>query len=76
MFRSAMGDSFRKNPCMRRYLSDFLGKQSTNKDDEDDFTDRGNVLLTHKDDVTEQDQECQVGKLEYKKQSAFKLVTG
>ena len=69
MFRSTMGDSFRKNPYMCRYLSDFLGKQRTNKDDENDFTDRGNVLLTHKDDVTEQDQERQVGKLEYRKKT-------
>ena len=63
MFRSAMGDSFRKNPYMCRYLSNFLGKKSTDKDDENDFTDWRNVLLTDKNDVTEQDQECQVGKL-------------
>ena len=53
LFASAMGDSFRKNPYICLYLSDFLGKQSTDKDDENDFTDRGNVLLTYKDDVTE-----------------------
>lgn len=46
-----------------RYLSNFLGKKSTDKDDENDFTDWRNVLLTDKNDVTEQDQECQVGKL-------------
>jgi len=58
---------------MCRYLSDFLGKESTHEDDENDFTDWGNVLLTHKNDVTEQDQERQVGKLIQK--TAFKLIT-
>ena len=52
---------------MCRYLSDFLGKESTHEDDENDFTDWGNFFLTHKNDVTEQDQERQVGKLIQKK---------
>ena len=49
---------------MLSYLSNFLSAQSADEDDQYDFTDGRNFILTNKDNIAEQGQERHVSKLQ------------
>ena len=58
---------------MLSYLSNFLSAQSADEDDQYDFTDGRNFILTNKDNIAEQGQERHVSKLQEKMQTKLHL---